>query len=65
MHKSRGTMGFRKHGRCGIHFPKGVKSPKMRLYERIEAEKNVRRRRRTIMYASMQEAFAAERGDRW
>jgi hypothetical protein len=51
-------MGMHKHGICGCRKGPG-KSPKLRHHLKREAEKNVRRRRKSIMYSNVKEAFSA------
>lgn len=50
--KSRG-MGSRKHGKSGH----SGKSPKMRLWEKMKARKNDRKRRPIKMFYSIKELF--------
>ena len=55
MQKGRGGMGSHKHGISGH----AGKSPRQRLMERVEAEKNERKARpSTTVYASVKDAFS-------
>jgi len=54
MQKGSTGMGMRKHRTAG-HPGKG---PKFRLWEKIEAEKDERKKRLTKMYNSVKEAFS-------
>ncbi len=57
MQQGRGGMGSHKHGISG----RPGKSPRLRLWERMQAEKNERKRRKSPMYPTVREAFAAAR----
>lgn len=56
MQSARGGMGSRKHGKSGSRNGAG-KSPKMRLSERMAAERNERKPRKVKMHGSVQEAL--------
>lgn len=58
MQQGRGGMGSRKHGRSGCRNGAG-KSPKARLAERMEAEKNERKTKKTQMFATLSECMEA------
>ena len=57
MQRGRGGMGSHKHGISG----KSGKGPRTRLREKLEAEKNERKRRGFKTYDSVKEAFEKER----
>ena len=59
MEQGRGGMGTHKHGATG--WKRGAtKSPRMRLWEKMRAEKNERKRRKAKMYASIKDAMKIE-----
>ncbi len=55
MQRGRGGMGPHKHGTSG-HAPK---SPRMRMHEKLEAERNERKKRKTstVMVSSFRTLF--------
>lgn len=54
MQAGRGGMGMRKHGKTG--WKNGhLKSPKLRLWEKMQAEKNERKPRKVKMYKTVRE----------